>query len=212
MTNNSTTFGLPVESDASLSDTVKSHWVLMAAAATTDPAVRDLLVDSVHARAANPDYRGAFPSTFRASNGEMLVGSASAAQGAMFAALVLNLPVQKLSTNDNVKDQESTGGANAGPIAGGVVGGVVAIAVLVGLVLLLKRRRRKSGAIQSSREPMPIDTQPTQSFDQPYIDGSNLYSAVAPSLNGPGHVIRQQMSTLLQEREYDVPPPEYVPP
>lgn len=48
----------------------------MAAAATTDSAVRDLLVDSVHARAASPDYTGAFPSTYLASDGKMSGGAA----------------------------------------------------------------------------------------------------------------------------------------
>ncbi|TFL06559.1 hypothetical protein BDV98DRAFT_588814 [Pterulicium gracile] len=188
LTNGPSSFSLPVDSDASRSDVVQSHWVLMAAAATTDSAVRDLLVDSVHARAASPDYTGAFPSTYLASDGKMSGGAASAAQGAMFAPLVLNLQVQTFSTytgNRQPEGEKSASGANVGAIAGGVLSGV-AIAMLIALAFLLKRRRRQQDAFQSSNGETSADAQPTSVYAQPYTDG---YHHSAMAQNGSGYFV-----------------------
>lgn len=97
-----------------------------------------------------------------------------------------SLQAQKISTDASA--QETDGGTNVGAIAGGVAGGVVVIAIFIGLFFLLERRRRQNQAIEERKlAPTPFNTQPTQSYNQPYTD--DYHHSVAPLSQNSGHVV-----------------------
>ncbi|KAJ3967181.1 hypothetical protein EV361DRAFT_931862 [Lentinula raphanica] len=137
----------------------KSHWSLFTASIVTDNSIRDTLVSMVHLSAANPGQFAVFPTTYDTS-GKPQGGSASPAQGAMFALLAVNATRQLSSSATSGSNRR---GANTGAIVGGVVGGIAFLA-LVALAVFLFRRHSKSnraGAnedqVYSSVSPYPTD-------------------------------------------------------
>ncbi|KAJ4485249.1 hypothetical protein J3R30DRAFT_3282874 [Lentinula aciculospora] len=80
-------FGLPYDSNEGA--TAKSHWTLFTAGTVTDTNTRDSLVSMVHSSAANLKNFAPFPTTYNTSDGTIQAGTASPAQGAMFALLAL---------------------------------------------------------------------------------------------------------------------------
>ncbi|KAF9075449.1 hypothetical protein BDP27DRAFT_1212146 [Rhodocollybia butyracea] len=80
-------FGLPFDSNEGA--TGKSHWTLFTAGTVTDANTRDILISMVHQSATNLQTGAVFPTTYNTTNGEIIGGRASPAQGAMFALLAL---------------------------------------------------------------------------------------------------------------------------
>ncbi|KAK7038989.1 hypothetical protein VNI00_010381 [Paramarasmius palmivorus] len=132
-------YGLPFDSDTP--HTAMSHWTMFTAGALADTAMRDDLVRMVHVKASDRSPRlesGVFPTTYYTNSGSMISGSASPAQGAMFALLALGLESKLSSVSAG-----TPAGSSAGAIAGGVVGGVFALAVLLAIGWYLWKRKQR---------------------------------------------------------------------
>ncbi|KAF8993231.1 hypothetical protein BDQ17DRAFT_1331822 [Cyathus striatus] len=138
-------FGFPY--DTNDVGKAKSHWAMFTAATVSDSTVRDFITGSVWNRAALNDSNP-FPTTYNPNTGSLISGTASSAQGAMFAQLALNVANQAFSVVSSPSAEKSK--TNAGAIAGGVVGGVGGFLVFVGLGVFFWRRRqwRKSPSLE----------------------------------------------------------------
>ena len=64
-------------------------WMLFAASATTDIAVRDSMISQVHAYVTANLENKPFPAIYNPNNGSQISGLNSPAQGAIFAPLAL---------------------------------------------------------------------------------------------------------------------------
>ncbi|KAJ3793046.1 hypothetical protein GGU11DRAFT_437691 [Lentinula aff. detonsa] len=133
-------FGLPFDSNEGT--TAKSHWTLFTAGTVTDTSTRDSLVSMVHSSAANLKNFAPFPTTYNTSDGTIQGGTASPAQGAMFALLALNLKKQTITSISRTSSKP-----NVGAIVGGVVG-VVALITLIAVAGFLYRRRRSRRGVR----------------------------------------------------------------
>ncbi|KIK52995.1 hypothetical protein GYMLUDRAFT_250707 [Collybiopsis luxurians FD-317 M1] len=80
-------FGLPFDSNAE--SIAKTHWTLFTAATATDSKTRDFLVSMAHAAASNLNNYAVFPTTYNTSDGSIIGGASSPAQGAMYSLLAL---------------------------------------------------------------------------------------------------------------------------
>ncbi|KAJ3893405.1 hypothetical protein GG344DRAFT_43434 [Lentinula edodes] len=134
----------------------KSHWTLFTAGIVNDNTTRDLLVSMVHASAANLATFTVFPTTYNTSSGQTQGGTASPAQGAMFALLAPNVTRFTITGFTSSANPHKL---DVGAIAGGVVGGVAFVA-LVALAAFFYRRRsrrrtRKVGQIYDNVLPYP---------------------------------------------------------
>ncbi|KAF9256006.1 hypothetical protein L218DRAFT_836843, partial [Marasmius fiardii PR-910] len=81
-------FGLPFDSKENV---VKSHWTMLTAATTKDPRAQDSLIEMVYSKVTDLSSFAAFPSTYESTDGKVISGLASPAQGAAFSFLALNL-------------------------------------------------------------------------------------------------------------------------
>ncbi|TFK97850.1 hypothetical protein BDV98DRAFT_607320 [Pterulicium gracile] len=154
----SRTFKSSLETTGDLANTVKTHWTMMAAASTRSNAARDLLVDDIYNRAFDSKLPGHFPTTYDSNTGSEADGASSAAQGALFSFLALQLEPQPLNI-DSIIEGSSTPepGArhtNTQAIVGGVIGGVAAVVILVGLALILKHGRDKRRRAYAALTPI----------------------------------------------------------
>ncbi|KAJ7596532.1 hypothetical protein C8J56DRAFT_917682 [Mycena floridula] len=157
-------YGLAYDSFAS--GQVKSHWTMLTAASSGN-STRNLLIDIVHQKLGTNATAGINPTTWDPTSGSVIGGSASPAQGAMFAMLAMNLPV-KLSPGSFASSGGSKS-ANIGAIVGGVVGGIVVIAILIFAFLTFKKRRaRKYDA------PYAVTYDPAQPLSHTFSSNANL--------------------------------------
>ncbi|KAJ3902272.1 putative glutaminase A, partial [Lentinula edodes] len=131
-------FGLPFDSNEA--NTAKSHWTLFTAGTVTDTSTRNSLVSMVHSSAANLKNFAPFPTTYNTSDGTIQGGTASPAQGAMFALLALNLQKQTITSLGSASSK-----SHVGAIVGGVVGAVVVVALIIIAGFLYRRRRSRRG-------------------------------------------------------------------
>ncbi|PAV15277.1 hypothetical protein PNOK_0903800 [Pyrrhoderma noxium] len=77
--------------DASNSNLSRSDWILFAASATTDTQVRDVMIGQVYNYANSSFDDMPFPVVYNLSDGRVISGLNSPAQGAIFAPLALNV-------------------------------------------------------------------------------------------------------------------------
>lgn len=140
----------------------------------TSNNTRDSLLTPILSRAGNNRTSGSgfgvLPVAYDTKTGDSAGGEASAAFGAVFASMALNLPIQ-ISGNPDDEGGGGKGNNNIGAIVGGVLG-VVAFIVLVLLAIFLWRRRvqRKFGVKEEGKEPrktvVGIDVTPAP-YDYP---------------------------------------------
>lgn len=123
----------------------------------TNNQTRDALINSVHGRAADNKTGVLFPVSYDTQTGASHGGEASAALGAMFDPMALNLPVKIESGSGHPKDEGS--GSNVGAIAGGVVGGVAAIALVILAIFFWRRRQQKKKEQEEEQEKYYIPTE-----------------------------------------------------
>ncbi|KAF9259184.1 hypothetical protein L218DRAFT_1004158 [Marasmius fiardii PR-910] len=170
LTANAPAFGIPFDdSTQATQGLVSAPWTVFTAATATQNTTRDKLIDMVHSKASSNGTGGDFPTTYRASSGEVFVnyGQASPAQGGMFAILALSLPVQTIAVPSNLFPGVVPGVApdavssatksNGGAIAGAVIGTLAGVGVLA-LGFLLWRRQRKNILQQDSLKPIPFNS------------------------------------------------------
>ncbi|KAF9071439.1 hypothetical protein BDP27DRAFT_1322138 [Rhodocollybia butyracea] len=164
----SSTFGLPF--DSNLPIIAKSQWTLFTAATVNDTSIRDSLVSYVHSSASNLAHFAAFPTTYSITDGSIQGGTASPAQGAMYALLALDLPKQDISGSLNGSSKKSKTGA----IAGGVVGGIAFVSLL-SLAVFFYRRRRARVASGIINKALRVQTKETKgSSSQEALNGYRI--------------------------------------
>ncbi|TRM62817.1 hypothetical protein BD626DRAFT_41413 [Schizophyllum amplum] len=148
------------------SSTVRSDWMIFAAASAPNNSMRDSLLQTVWARTSNASLDGAFPSAYDQNSGMMQSGSASPAQGAMFALLALDLTTTGITVPASPSSSASAPSRDTatpvGVIAGSVVGGLAVLALGGALVWFALRRRsarQQSHALYSGTgyEAEPFD-------------------------------------------------------
>ncbi|KAI0058455.1 hypothetical protein BV25DRAFT_1902161 [Artomyces pyxidatus] len=161
---NVTLYGTPIDSFTIGSTT--STWDIFTSAFMTDPNVRNNLISSVHNRASLNATAGAFPLSYNSSSGATIHGGASPAQGAMFAALALNVPVATIQANFTSPDAPSpsaSGIYSSKPtkskvsiraIVGGTLG---ALALIAALFAFLWYRIRRHGGLAHVISPDKLD-------------------------------------------------------
>ncbi|KAL5519642.1 hypothetical protein ACEPAH_1325 [Sanghuangporus vaninii] len=164
----STAYGIPLDNENSSQTT--SHWMLFAASTVTSSTTQNNMIFQVHSYASSNRNSAPFPAIYDPSTGSasdgVNAGYNSPAAGAMFSLLALNTSIQSSpslpsdgSTIPSRSSSNSGGGSgtNAGAIAGGVFGGIVALfAILAGLFLWVRRRRKLRQEYESRVAPTPI--------------------------------------------------------
>ncbi|KAI0793192.1 hypothetical protein C8Q75DRAFT_840168 [Abortiporus biennis] len=140
-----TLFGLPIDSTITTAS-ANSAWTMFTAAVTTNPAVRDILINAIWAHASNSNNSSPFPVQYSLENG-VVNGLSSPAQGAMLAPLALTVPNITI-TVPAASNNSDGGGGNVtpnksiiGPIVGGVIGG---LALIISIILCIFFWRRRS--------------------------------------------------------------------
>ncbi|EPT04923.1 hypothetical protein FOMPIDRAFT_1057715 [Fomitopsis schrenkii] len=136
------TYGLPIDSTDSISG--DAGWLAFTAASVTNTSTRNELISMVHEHAAlnASNSQAIFPLVYDVDTGGYQGGSASPAQGAMFALLALNV-----SNHTIVYHPIKTPSHNhVGAIVGGVIGGLAGAALLALAALFFWRRRQRMRA------------------------------------------------------------------
>ncbi|EMD37367.1 hypothetical protein CERSUDRAFT_114040 [Gelatoporia subvermispora B] len=162
-------FGLGINS--AQNTTGNSAWMLFYGAAATESDGLQSLISMAWNHASSNQSRGVFPTMYNLSGiGNLTGGSASPAQGAMFAPLALSVANKTIvvpSTSssspsisfpsDNSANNESKS-VNVGAIVGGVVGGLGVIGCLIGAFVLRSRSktRRQGGIHDMAARPVPF--------------------------------------------------------
>jgi len=131
---------MPVNNLESDTNVAVSSWDLFVAAMTSDQDLRTNLISRVHNRASYNKSAGVFPTEYNSTNGSTILGSASPAQGAMYAPLALKAPVVHITTPTLGTSSRS----RTGTVVGGVIGGVAVLLALGTITLVVRRRRRQS--------------------------------------------------------------------
>jgi len=155
-------YGLPLDSDH---DTLGSPlWTSLTAAVLTDTSVRQQMLSHLWKFASSNVTSTPFASRYSVSNGSSIGGTASPAQGALFAPLVLSGNRLNGSTSQGPSPAGSSSGSSGkhhtpvAAIAGGVVGGVVGL-LLVGLAAFFfyRKRRVRTSAIEPYPSPVLLE-------------------------------------------------------
>ncbi|KAH9913165.1 uncharacterized protein B0H18DRAFT_1126524 [Fomitopsis serialis] len=158
------TYGLPLDSDH---DTLGSPaWMSLTAAALTDTGVRQQMLSHLWEFASSSVTSAPFASRYSVSNGSYIGGTASPAQGALFAPLVLSgnrlNGSQGPPSTGSSSDSSGKHRTLVAAIVGGVVGGVVGlILIALGALFFYRRRRVRTTAI----EPYPSPVLPEKDVD-----------------------------------------------
>ncbi|EMD37366.1 hypothetical protein CERSUDRAFT_114039 [Gelatoporia subvermispora B] len=162
-------FGLGIDSEQ---DAVgNSAWMLFYGAAAAEADGLQSLISMAWSHASSNQSQGVFPTTYDLSTGNLTGGSASPAQGAMFAPLALSvsnktITIPSSSTSGISSSSPSASGhssksANIGAIVGGVIGGLSVIGCVVGALFIMRSRSRKRDAARKTSydglaEPEPF--------------------------------------------------------
>ncbi|KAH9914020.1 uncharacterized protein B0H18DRAFT_1046847 [Fomitopsis serialis] len=151
-------------------------WNAFIAATCTNDTIRGQILDAVWNYASFNGTSAPFGAVYNVESGAYVDGTSSPALGGLFAPFLRSntifgspSPTQSgSSTNRGSK-------VDVGAIAGGVVGGVVGLLVLVGLVLLLCRRRRNQKNVAlldttgTRTEPTPFESAPAFAAQAPGV-------------------------------------------
>ncbi|KAL5519656.1 hypothetical protein ACEPAH_1339 [Sanghuangporus vaninii] len=137
-------YGIPLDS-SNASSITRSDWMMFAASSASDTTVRDAMILQVWEYAAvNSDQNLPFPISYHPDSGSWIAGQNSPAQGAMFAPLALNVPLQSVDFSENSSGSrdggDSTGSSNIGIIIGAVVGGLLVLGIIAALLFFFSRR------------------------------------------------------------------------
>ncbi|KAK7047204.1 hypothetical protein VNI00_006870 [Paramarasmius palmivorus] len=156
-------FGLPYDSRSA--GDVKSSWTFFAAATATTETVRDKLIKMVHSRADFNEATGPFPLRYKADTGASSAnyGQASPAQGALFALLAQNLPLQPIELGASKQNGTQSTSKRAGVIAGSVIGSLILVALIVAGLILWRRRNQR----WLHQEATPYSVHPDLGVTQP---------------------------------------------
>ncbi|TFY64799.1 hypothetical protein EVJ58_g2384 [Rhodofomes roseus] len=141
------TYGLPLDSEHDILGS--PAWMSLTAASLTDTTVSQQMLSRLWKYASSNSSTRPFPSRYNVSDGDFVGGTASPAQGALFAPLVLS--GNRLNTSGSPSSQQpssasSSSGGHHTPIAaivGGVVGGVAGCLLVILAVYLFRRNRRR---------------------------------------------------------------------
>ncbi|KAH9171799.1 hypothetical protein EDB89DRAFT_2175033, partial [Lactarius sanguifluus] len=149
LTSSFSTYGMPVDSLTGDTSVAVSSWNLFVAAMSSN-SNRDLrtnLISRIHNRASFNVSAGVFPLNYDSAQGSTISGVASPAQGAMYAPLALTAPVVEITVNATTTSNATS---HTGAIAGGISGGVVALILVVGTVVVVRRRRGQDDVRKSA--------------------------------------------------------------
>ncbi|KAI0793187.1 hypothetical protein C8Q75DRAFT_749208 [Abortiporus biennis] len=160
-------FGLPI--DSLQNPSANSAWIMLTAAVTTDPAVRDSFIDSIWTRTST-NNNSTFPLQYRIDNG-ISTGLSSPAQGAMLAPLSLTIANMTITVPSGGGNSNNGGGGAVnnntsivGPVVGGVIGGL-ALIILIILGFFFWRRRSRNQFVKpgscDNYEPQKFTTFPS---------------------------------------------------
>ncbi|KAL5508744.1 hypothetical protein ACEPAG_4723 [Sanghuangporus baumii] len=169
-------YGIPLDS-SNASSITRSDWMLFAASSASDTTVRDAMISQVWEYASvNSNQNLPFPISYHPDSGSGVTGQNSPAQGAMFAPLALNVPLQTVEFSGDREEGGGGGGSNGssnkGIIAGAVVGGLMGLGIIAILLFFLYRRRRRQQSGTHNREghtnPLKRANLPSDSIIEPF--------------------------------------------
>ncbi|EKM77069.1 hypothetical protein AGABI1DRAFT_108435 [Agaricus bisporus var. burnettii JB137-S8] len=149
-------------------DIAHPHWSLMTAAVIPSGfrPVRDALIQSTHLQAYNVSQKFPLPMRYTASTGVASFGTTgSAAQGAAFGILAMNLKNVEISRSNSGGSGNVEKRTPIGAIVGGVIGGIAFVLIVATAIFFWRRRRvhRLRGGIDLHDEhhakPHPFVTQ-----------------------------------------------------
>ncbi|TFY62886.1 hypothetical protein EVJ58_g3577 [Rhodofomes roseus] len=198
----SRTYGLPLDSAAAVQGS--SAW-LSFTAATANSSVRDQFISMIWKRATYNQTAGVFPATYDVDSGTVTGGTASPAQGAMFAPLALNIANQTISTSGGLSGAGTSGSpsssSNIGAIVGGVVGGVGGVALIIAAVFFWRRRRARAAQVAYEKTAIDdsavVSPEPFPYATTPYAPPAMDQSQTTDTLEQPPPI--PVMSTKLRE-------------
>ncbi|KAF7785231.1 hypothetical protein Agabi119p4_1396 [Agaricus bisporus var. burnettii] len=130
--------------DNAARDIAYPHWSLMTAAIMPSgfTSVRDTLIQSTYLQAYNVSQKFPLPMRYTASTGVASFGTTgSAAQGAAFGILAMNLKNVEISRSNSGGSGDVEKRTPIGAIVGGVIGGLAFVLIVAAAIFFWRRRR-----------------------------------------------------------------------
>ncbi|EMD33491.1 hypothetical protein CERSUDRAFT_108226 [Gelatoporia subvermispora B] len=192
-------FGPPLDSNHT--GVTNAAWLLFASATASNETLAETLTTAVWEHVFHLANGGILPISYNTAQGQILSGSASPGNGAMFAPLALGIhnttisvPAQLLGTNSSTSVGTHESGTiskrvNVGAIIGGAIGGIYALGLLATALLIWQRKSRQSWHLvgvpfKHGTSLLRSLLHPPQSLSEPQSDSKGTIAEIsAPPLD-----------------------------